>query len=379
MKRAIRSKLVNAGNDPSEEEINTALEKELLVAENHLRCMLGLALVEEPTDVYFYTTAEDGLDTAVTITGVPSKLTELNLTNTTIGVPEGWWYIRYIALDAFSRSKGLRSLTLPDTLQGLEQNVFRGVEFADGEKLAVNFEGYEPPELMGASTDEPYSFGVDDEHLSITVPEGAEEDYLDEWVYPLLGYENFVQMQTTVGNQLAEENEGQDITQDQIFARMAEILTPGYNRLRVMMGMGETTEEEVKTRLGLIEDTTETDPDETEEVEWSDLPEFPDYIDWALTDPEQQDPMTEETPETPEDAEEQEPPEKNPEETPADSEEETKDPEEESTEIPAETPDSPAEAQPEKDPEQPETPEEKPEGQDSVQPEEEQTEEEIEE
>ena len=409
MKDDVRFNLMmTTGEYPTEAEVNEELERELLEVENRLRRMLELPTIEKLTDVYFYTVEEENFwDIAVTLTGVPKDMEELDITTDTIDV--SWtWYIRNIATDAFSRSKGLRDLTLPDTLQGLEQNAFRGVEFADGEKLTVTFEGSEPPELMGASTDEPYSFGVDDKNLSIAVPEDAEDDYLDAWVYPLLGYENFVQMQTTIGNQLAEENEDQEITKEQIFARMAEILMPAYNRLRVMMGMGETTEEEVKTRLGLIEDTTETDPDETEEVEWPDFPEFPDYIDWALTDPEQQDPIeaqdpvTEETPELPEDTEEREPSEKNPEETPADSEEETKEPAEE----PAETPDSPAEDQTEKDPEQPETstdgedtkennpevpdeteeptdqqPEEdeEPDGQNSVQTEEEHTEEEIQE
>ena len=409
LKEAVRSDLMmSTGEYPSETEVNEALESELLIVENRLRKMLDLPLAEKPIDLYFYTAEEENFwDMAVTLTGVPEDTENLDLKTSTIDVPY-YWYIRNIATDAFSRSKGLRGLILPETLQGLAQNVFRGVEFADGEKLTVTFDGTESPELMGASTDEPYSFGVDDEHLSIAVPQGAEDDYLDAWVYPLLGYENFVQMQTTVANQLAEENEDQEITDDQIFARMAEILTPAYNRLRAMMGMEETTEEEVKTRLGLIAEKPETDPDETEEVEWPDFPEFPDYIDWALTDPDQQDPIeaqdpvTEETPETPENTEEQEPPEKNPEETPADSEEETKEP----AETPAETPDSPEKDQPEKDPEQPETPtdgediketdpeepdeteeptdqqpekDEEPDGQNSVQTEEEHTEEEIQE
>ena len=292
--------LTAAGGEPTEAEINERVSEVLLESENRLRRMLGMEQIkEEPTDLYFYTTEEILWDTNVTLTGVPKNTVEVELDNAALDLPEYFWYLRNIATDAFSGSKGLRKVTIPDTLEGIAQNAFRGVEFGDGEKLTLIFRGFRPPELQGAYTDHPFSFGADDTQLSIQVPEGAEQGYLDAWVYPILGYESRVQLQTMVGNQLAEE--GQVPDEAHIAERMAEILTPAYNRLRALMGLDSVTKEEVLETLSSDVDSGDKGTDggdgdggKAEGPEWPEL--VPDlFTDKPSQEQEEQQQPSEET------------------------------------------------------------------------------------
>lgn len=300
MKTLIQRQLTAAGGEPTEAEINERVSEVLLESENRLRRMLGMEQIkEEPTDLYFYTTEEILWDTNVTLTGVPKNTVEVELDNAALDLPEYFWYLRNIATDAFFGSKGLRKVTIPDTLEGIAQNAFRGVEFGDGEKLTLIFRGFRPPELQGAYTDNPFSFGTDDTQLSIQVPEGAEQGYLDAWVYPILGYESRVQLQTMVGNQLAEE--GQVPDEAHIAERMAEILTPAYNRLRALMGLDSVTKEEVLETLSSDVDSGDKGTDggdgdggKAEGPEWPEL--VPDlFTDKPSQEQEEQQQPSEET------------------------------------------------------------------------------------
>lgn len=228
---------------PTDEQVDEAVKTMVLNAENQARAFLQMDPVDEPTAFYPYRVDSEGM---ITLIGAPSDITEVVLSDNAIGLPTNW-FIDYIGTGAFSKSKGLRNVTVPKALVGICHDAFAGVEFGEGEKLTLTFEHETPPELLGRGEDGTFSFGVADEHLAIRVPEGSEDDYLETWVYPLVGCENSAALQRIVGDQLAAE--GKEATTEAISAEMARILTPVYNRLRAMMGLEPTTEEEVKAQI----------------------------------------------------------------------------------------------------------------------------------
>lgn len=287
---------------PTDEEVEAEVEKELMDAENRLRKMLGLEEVtEEPTDFYPYRVDSEGM---ITLVGAPRSVTWTDLEGDTLGFPDGWC-LDYIGTGAFKNSKGLRYIYVPQTLAGIQMDAFDGIEFSEGEQLNLIFFSDTPPELLGAYLDHPFSFGIPDENIHIMVW-GEPDSYLEAWVYPLLGYENSVQLQTIVSNQMAEE--GKELTEENIRAEMAKILTPAYNRLRAMMGLDEISEDDVKAQLELSGSEAETEPDTASETgegstepKLPELPELPDAYTYTA------EPVTPqpENPEEPADPEEQ--------------------------------------------------------------------------
>ena len=102
-----------------------------------------------------------------------------------------------------------------------------------------------------------------------------------------------------VGNQLAEE--GQVPDEAHIAERMAEILTPAYNRLRALMGLDSVTKEEVLETLSSDVDSGDKGTDggdgdggKAEGPEWPEL--VPDlFTDKPSQEQEEQQQPSEET------------------------------------------------------------------------------------
>ena len=161
-----------------EDKVVDALAKEtLLTAENHLRKLLGLSDVTEPTDFYPYH-VNNGY---ITLVGAPSDAREVTLDAKTLELPEGWC-LDYVGADAFGNSRNLRQVTFPDNFAGIYSNAFRGVE---SDNLVLVFEGLSPdmtpPALLGGTDEEPFTFGIDMKKVTIRVPAGMEELYYGAW------------------------------------------------------------------------------------------------------------------------------------------------------------------------------------------------------
>ena len=149
----------------------------LLTAENHLRKLLGLSEVMEPTDFYPYH-VNNGY---ITLVGAPSDATEITLDARTLELPEGWC-LGYVGTDTFVNSKSLRQVTFPGKFAGIYSNAFRGVE---SDRLVLVFEGLSPdmtpPALLGGTDQEPFTFGIDMKRVTIRVPAGMEKLYYEAW------------------------------------------------------------------------------------------------------------------------------------------------------------------------------------------------------
>lgn len=270
---------------PSDEKVDERLKSEMLQAENRLRNMMGIDETGEPIDYYPYHIDDDGM---ITLVGVPKDCTELDLSDVEkMGMPRGW-AIDYIGAGVFKGSS-LKQVTVPDTLVGLQSGFLDGVDHT----ITLNFEKREkkdPPELMGWTREEPFTFGNGASYVTIQVPEGEEEDYIEMWSYPMAGYQSQAQMRTLLPQELMEQT-GHEPTDEEIEQAMAEKLLDPVNSLRSMMELDEVTIEDIlKDMLSVSSEDKEEIPDEDDKDQMKE------------TDPEDQT-----DPDAGEDAEEQDP------------------------------------------------------------------------
>ena len=216
---------------PSDEKTMELLENELLTKENYLRRMLGMESVSEPTDLYHYRYNAQGL----TLLGVPSGLESLDLGFTwNMEIPL-FSSFNYIGSNAFKKAVNLKELDLPDTISGIFENAFAGIQ---SEKLILNFEGITPPSLIRDSSDHSFTFGIDDSKIELKVPEGCEDAYIKEWRYALSGYEDLEEVRQAVTEELKKDSEDEkEPSEEAINDAVAWKLLPAENRLRTMMGM----------------------------------------------------------------------------------------------------------------------------------------------
>lgn len=215
---------------PSDETVMELLEQRLLVGENRLRSMLGVGTVGEPTELYHYSYS----NWMLTLLRVPSGLTSLDLSDTDGMELPPYSSVDYIGSNLFVKSPNLQYLNLSFWLSGIYENALAGIT---SEKITLNFESTTPPQLIDVTGDTTFNFGVTDEQLSIQVPEGSEEDYIEAWKYPLSGYtDEEAVRQAAIANLTAAGTEGEP-TDEEISLEMQRILLPTVNRLRGMMGM----------------------------------------------------------------------------------------------------------------------------------------------
>ena len=213
---------------PTDEEVDAELEAQLLVQENRIRSMVGLELVDEPTDLYPYRVSEDGY---ITLVSAPRNITTASLSGSDIDLPDGW-EADYIGSTTFARSKNLETVIIPETMVGIYSGAFAGTE---SETLNLYFWGETPPELMGATPEQPFDFGVPDEKLSINAF-GNEETYIAEWAYPMAGYTDLAQMRELITTELTDAD-GNPPTNGEVDEVINERLLTAENRLRAMMGL----------------------------------------------------------------------------------------------------------------------------------------------
>ena len=245
---------------PTDEEVDEALVQELCDAENKIRTYLKIDQVSEPSEFYPYRVNDDGY---ITLIGAPSYITDVSLTGDTLELLDGW-SLDYIGTGAFSKSSRLRDVWIPETMVGIQQNAFTGVESSE---LNLYFEGSSAPELIREDTSSAFEFGVDEDKIRIYVPSGCEETYIEAWKYALAGYANLDEMNAAVRAEM--EAEGKTPTDEEVEAETQLRLVQVENRIRKMMGM-ELLEEPVQEQSLLSEEgqlSEDSQPQEQSAVE----------------------------------------------------------------------------------------------------------------
>ena len=217
---------------PDDEEVDEEVNIRLTDAENRIRGLLGMGTVADATDFYPYHTSSGIL----TLVGASPESTDIALTPELLEFPEGW-YLDYVGTGAFRKCKNLHSVTMEGNLVGVESNAFKGVE---GD-LTLNFEGPFAPILVLDEAGTPFEFGVADENLHINVPEGFETIYIEDWIYPLCGYEDLWSMFNAYCTSTEEDEFNQQLEE------MNRVLDEARNRLRRMMGLPEISISEEET------------------------------------------------------------------------------------------------------------------------------------
>ena len=217
---------------PDDEKVDEEVNIRLTDAENRIRRLLGTGIVADATDFYPYHTSNGIL----TLVGASPESMDITLTSELLEFPEGW-YLDYVGTGAFRKCKNLHSVTMEGNLVGIESNAFKGVE---GD-LTLNFEGPIAPKFVLDEEGTPFEFGVADENLHIHVPGGFETIYIEDWIYPLCGYEDRWSMFNAYCTSTEEDEFNRQLEE------MNQVLDGARNRLRRMMGLPEISISEEET------------------------------------------------------------------------------------------------------------------------------------
>lgn len=126
----------------------------------------------------------------------------------------------------------LQGVIVPDYIAGLSTNAFNG---AKNNRFYIYFESGTPMELMGWSKEEPFRFGDDESKIQIMVALGAENDYINAWMYPMAGYANLDEMLADIRAELSVD--GKEPTDLEVYEETGKRLLAVENRLRVMMDL----------------------------------------------------------------------------------------------------------------------------------------------
>lgn len=247
------------GKIPTDEEIDVIQKERLLEAENRIRTMIGINQVSEPTDLYLYHESSEGM---ITLADVTTQAETLTLLPETLELPEGW-FVDYIGTGAFKNAKNLKKIIIPDTMAGILDKAFEGMQSGF---LELEFDAAQPLELMLNDDKQPFDFGMKDENLTIRVPEDSKTEYLRSWIFPMAGYKDVSDMEEAIKEEISTKDGQQD--SKILHETMAQELLPIENRLRKMMGMEEIhniSEMCYKDDWGLSDETDEEVP--AEEVE----------------------------------------------------------------------------------------------------------------
>ena len=254
----------DTGEVPENSAVDQVVEEKVLEAENRVRKMIGAQNAPEPTEYYPYHVVNNEL---VMLAGAPSDTTELDLGDTvSLDLPDGW-FLDGIESGAFSRCSSLQKVTIPSNMVEIESGAFQGVNSGT---LTLEFADGGDPTTLKCEEGTPFSFGVDDSNLYLTVPEGREDEYIKSWVYPMEGFSDLDAMRASVKEALQADNP--DVTDAQVDEEIARRLLPVENRLRTMMHLN-TVEELDKDKYGL--NTEGEAPVEEVETDASDA-EMPD-------------------------------------------------------------------------------------------------------
>ena len=258
----------DTGSMPAEEEVDEFVEAVVLKNENRIRKMMGADEVTEPTEFYPYRVDENG---QITLIGASGDVETALLWGDEMGLPSGWT-LDYIGTGAFRKSKNLQNVWIDESLVGIYEKAFDGVE---SDKLSIILWGATPPKLVGLTEGVPFDFGVDYDKIHLVIwGEEIQMNYLEAWKYPMAGYEDEDHMKAAIYKELSAD--GQKPSDKEVEKVMEERLKPVEKQLRKMLAMPEEDEsedaeksdqEETKAEAEPAADAAETDKsaDNTEE------------------------------------------------------------------------------------------------------------------
>lgn len=168
------------GRTPTEIEVETAMADKLLIAENHLRKMLGMEPVE--TSSILAISTENGC-TFVSKDGetrLISVSTDSDVIDLAESIPDSLEEVT-IGANAFATCGNLKRVIIPDKVKGIHSGAFNdcpsGMEVVLPDAEAI-------PELIERTG---FKFGSDT--IKLIVREPSQNDYLKTWTWQLQGYD----------------------------------------------------------------------------------------------------------------------------------------------------------------------------------------------
>lgn len=256
--------------EPTYEEVRAEIDRRLLTAENHIRRLMGLPEEEEVVHKYDYTVDENGIITLTAARGI----TYTDLTGEELDLPYGW-ALDCIGANAFAESPDLETVSLPESLVGIQHNAFAGVQIdpddeTDGLMLITAGTG-NVPALVLAEEGTPFSFGVPDDRVAVMdlAADGADNDTLIQlWTLPMVGYYTVDDLRSAVTWDLMDDD-GNLPTEEEVEAEVTARLLAGENRVRSILFDCETITDPAdmvfKENPDEIEDPDEPSTPETAE------------------------------------------------------------------------------------------------------------------
>lgn len=236
----MRENIKHTSKNISDEEVDAKIYQTLLSTENRLRGLLGMEKITKLDHLYNWKTTWG--DDLFILTSAYTDATEITLDAEMLDLPEGW-SIDYIGSHAFANAPNLTQVTADaNTMLALYSGAFAD---AENHPITLIFTGNADPNTMGvglvpAGDGKRFDFtGLE----KVVLPEGTEQIFLDLWLYPTSGYEDYADLYLQTADELYEQKELTDDVEknkELIDARMAEIMLPYENQLRRLFGMEET-------------------------------------------------------------------------------------------------------------------------------------------
>lgn len=225
-----------AGRVPTDAEVKAEMSQQLLDAENRLRKMMGMPLVDKSSIFSSEVSGNctfDTVDGEVRLAAVDRDATEIDLTK---DVPEGVDSF-IIPADVFAKCTKLKRIVLTDKVSEIQTGAFNGCDGVTVVLPAVD-EGREstPIELTGGDSWTPYDFGGS---IKLEVPEGSAEKYLKVWPQQMYGCNDWT-MTSHVSETywvLSDSHDASEITGDMLNYSVNEPFVERENLLRDMMGL----------------------------------------------------------------------------------------------------------------------------------------------
>lgn len=237
--QSMRENIKHTSKNTSDAEVDAKIYQTLLSTENRLRGLLGMDTIKKLDHLYNWKTTWG--DDLFILTSAYTDVTEITLDAKTLDLPEGW-SIDYIGSHAFANAPNLTQVTADaNTMLALYSGAFADANHP----ITLTFTGIADGKMMGvglvpAGDGERFDFtGLE----KVVLPEGTEQTYLDLWLYPTSGYEDYADLYLQTADELYEQEKLTDNVEknkELIDARMAEIMLPYENQLRRLFSMDKT-------------------------------------------------------------------------------------------------------------------------------------------
>lgn len=231
----VMEQLSDDGDSPEMETVYKTMAEKLLPVENRLRTMMGMDQISSIYEMCYkddwnLSKTENKQETEEkdkksdqeeketqnsSDERENSKKTDVNQTK-----------------DEQEHKDNIKQITILQTTTQLESDAYSEEK---SDQLELTFEAKTPLKLHLKEEGTAFSFGKDDDKITIHVPEGCENSYIEQWKYAMAGYENLESMKQAV----IQSQNNEELTQDQIDEIISQKLLLAENRLRKMMKMEE--------------------------------------------------------------------------------------------------------------------------------------------